>query len=68
MPGDTLLLRYGKVGHVAYIISMSSKGYLISEANYYRCKTSVRTIAFDDSHIIGIKGFGLRPQYVDLSV
>lgn len=66
--GDVLVLRYGKVGHVAEIIGYEGEQKLtvngrtvlvpetltILEANFKAGQVTVRTLAWDDTHIKGV--------------
>lgn len=59
--GGLLLLKYGKIYHVAVIQEINIEGnyYLVKEGNYQKCKLTVRKIPRDS---LSIRGFWLPPK------
>lgn len=51
--GSAVLMRYGKVPHIAIVTSLHEKGFYIVEANYHRGRPGVRFIKWNDRHLRG---------------
>ena len=51
--GGAVLLREGKIGHVAYILDVQKDGIVIMESNFIPCKITFRFIPFDYGQIKG---------------
>lgn len=51
--GGGILLKYGKVHHVAKILNFTPSGFLIVEGNKVKCKKTYRVVLFNDPAING---------------
>ncbi len=51
--GGLALFRYPKAYHVAVVTEIQGDAVVVKEANYTRCKESIRTIPLNDSRLRG---------------
>lgn len=60
--GDVLIMKYPKDSHVALVTDVTEKEgqkfVTTDEYNLHRCQETIRTIALNDKHIVGV----LRPN------
>jgi len=51
--GDLVLLKYGEVAHLAYLLEITNSGLFVDESNYEPCKSGTRLIEWNDEALIG---------------